>query len=146
MIMRNINRLLFFVLFAISYQFGYGQSANLTIIVKGIQNPVGTMNFAVYDDAENYDQSKDYYAGESIKVESLEFVYVFKDIAYGNYAISLFHDEDENDELNTNWIGFPKELFGFSNDAKAKMGPPDFEDASFEVNGDMELIINLVNL
>lgn len=144
--MKNIKKQLLLLLFMVFVGFGFSQTANLTIIIKGIQNPIGTMNFAVYDDAENYDNSKDYFVGKSIPVESLEFEYVFQDMPYGNYAISLFHDEDENKELNTNWIGMPKELFGFSNDAKAKMGPPDFEDASFEIKGDMEIIINLVDL
>ena len=30
----------------------------------------------------------------------------------GEYAISLFHDENENKELDTNFIGIPKEAFG----------------------------------
>lgn len=137
--------LLLFV-FMVYWGLGFSQTANLTIIIKGIQNPVGTMNFAVYDDAENYDKSKNYFLGESVKVDSKDFEYVFEDVPYGNYAISLFHDEDENKELNTNWVGMPKELFGFSNDAKAKMGPPDFEDACFEIKEDLEIIINLVDL
>ena len=141
-----MKKALLLLSFMVCLGLAYSQTANLTIIIKGIQNPVGTMNFAVYDDAENYDNSKDYFVGESIPVESLAFEYVFHDLPYGNYAISLFHDEDENKELNTNWVGMPKELFGFSNDAKAKMGPPDFEDASFEIKGDMELTINLVDL
>ena len=141
-----MKKILTLILFTMLMGFAYSQTANLTIIIKGIQNPVGTMNFAVYDNAEHYDKSKNYYAGESIQVESLDFVYVFQDMPYGTYAISLFQDEDENKELNTNWIGMPKELFGFSNDAKAKMGPPDFEDASFEIKGDKEIIITLVDL
>ncbi len=141
--MKNI---LVFLMLSVFTGFAFAQTANLTIKINGIQNAKGTMNFAVYDNAENYDKSKDYFVGESVKVESLDFVYVFEDMPYGTYAISLFQDEDENDELNTNWIGMPKELFGFSNDAKAKMGPPDFVDASFEIKGDMELVINLVDL
>lgn len=141
-----MKKVLLLLLFAVSVGFTFSQTANLTIKINGIQNAKGTMNFAVYDNAENYDNSKDYFVGESIKVEALEFEYIFHDLPYGNYAISLFHDEDENDELNTNWIGMPKELFGFSNDAKAKMGPPDFIDASFEIRDNMEIIINLVDL
>ncbi|NPD45048.1 MULTISPECIES: DUF2141 domain-containing protein [unclassified Lentimicrobium] len=141
-----MKSILISLLFTLSIASLYSQSANLTIIVNGIQNAKGTMNFAVYDNAENYDKSKDYFIGESIPVESMKFEFVFYDLPYGKYAISLFHDEDEDGDLDTNWIGMPKELFGFSNNAKAKMGPPDFEDACFEINGDMELVINLVDL
>ena len=46
--------------------------------------------------------------------------------------------------MNKNWIGMPKEPFGFSNDAKGRMGPPDFEDASFEVKKDIEIGLETV--
>lgn len=141
-----MKHIIFLTLFTIITSLLFSQTANVTVKIKGIQEVKGTMNFAVYDNAENYSKSKNYYAGESIKIASAIFEYVFKDIPNGIYAISLFQDEDENGELNTNWIGMPKELFGFSNDAKGRMGPPSFEDASFIVKEDMEIIINLVDL
>jgi uncharacterized protein (DUF2141 family) len=51
----------------------------------------------------------------------------------GEYAISLFHDENENKELDTNFIGIPKEAFGFSNNVLGLMGPPSFKKAKFKV-------------
>jgi uncharacterized protein (DUF2141 family) len=55
------------------------------------------------------------------------------DIAPGTYALSVFHDENDNGNLDTNWIGIPKEGVGASNNAKGRMGPPKFKDAEFEV-------------
>ena len=43
---------------------------------------------------------------------------------------------DKNEELDTNFIGIPKEGFGFSNDAIGKFGPKDFSEWLFEVSGD----------
>jgi uncharacterized protein (DUF2141 family) len=59
---------------------------------------------------------------------------VFKNLKNGHYAIRCFHDENENEELDTNFIGIPKEGFGFSNDAIGKFGPKDFSEWLFEVN------------
>ena len=50
----------------------------------------------------------------------------------GDYAISLFHDLNGNLDLDTNFIGYPKEPYGFSG-PMGMMGPPKFEDAAVEV-------------
>jgi uncharacterized protein (DUF2141 family) len=44
-----------------------------------------------------------------------------------------------------NFLGIPKEPYGFSKNKFGKFGPPDFEDASFEVkeNNPISLTINL---
>ena len=56
-----------------------------------------------------------------------------KDLPEGTYAIKAFHDVNDNGELDTNWMGIPKEPYGFSNDAMGAMGPPKFHQASFVV-------------
>ena len=56
-----------------------------------------------------------------------------KDLPEGTYAIKAFHDVNDNGVLDTNWMGIPKEPYGFSNDAMGTMGPPKFDQASFVV-------------
>ena len=51
----------------------------------------------------------------------------------GRYAIRLFHDRDDDGELDTDLLGIPSEPYGFSNNAPARFGPPDFEAAAFEI-------------
>jgi len=53
----------------------------------------------------------------------------FDGVAPGPFAITVFHDEDDNNAIKTNFIGIPKEGLGFSRDARARIGPPDFDDA-----------------
>jgi len=50
----------------------------------------------------------------------------------GDYAISLFHDENANGKLDTVMM-IPKEGFGFSRDARVVFGPPRFAAAAFRV-------------
>jgi uncharacterized protein (DUF2141 family) len=54
-------------------------------------------------------------------------------IANGKYAIRYFHDENANGELDKNFMGIPKEGYGFSNDAYGNYGPKDFEEWIFRV-------------
>ena len=53
----------------------------------------------------------------------------------GTYAIATYHDENNNGELDSNFIGIPKEGVGISNMKKMKMGKPSFEDAKFKYTG-----------
>jgi uncharacterized protein (DUF2141 family) len=51
---------------------------------------------------------------------------VFHDVAPGDYGFSVFHDTNDNGRLDTNLIGIPTEPTAFSNNARGRMGPPDF--------------------
>jgi uncharacterized protein (DUF2141 family) len=63
----------------------------------------------------------------------------------GEYAISIIHDKNRNGRLDTNFIGIPKEPFGFSNNPKIKFGPPSFSDAKFAHNGGDVIDITLTS-
>ena len=55
----------------------------------------------------------------------------FTGVKPGEYAIALLHDENNDGKANRALGMMPKEGFGFSRDAKVRMGPPKFEDAVF---------------
>lgn len=54
---------------------------------------------------------------------------VFDKVAAGEFAVSMFHDENANSSLDRNFLGIPKEGWGTSRDAKASFGPPKYADA-----------------
>ena len=37
-------------------------------------------------------------------------------------------------KLDTNFLGIPKEPYGFSNEKKGRFGPPKFKEVSFTLN------------
>ena len=60
---------------------------------------------------------------------------VFKNVKPGRYAIALLHDENNNGKADRAFGMMPKEGFGFSRDAKVRMGPPNFKSAAFDYAG-----------
>ena len=71
----------------------------------------------------------------------------FAGVAPGSYAVTVYHDENGNGKLDTNWIGIPKEPVAVSNNAKGRMGPPKYKDAMFTIeDGDKALQISLVKI
>lgn len=67
----------------------------------------------------------------SVTANTMEILY--ENIPAGEYAFVAFQDYDRNNKLKTNFIGFPKEPVGFSNNAKIVFGPPSFEDAKVKI-------------
>jgi uncharacterized protein (DUF2141 family) len=69
----------------------------------------------------------------------------FAGIAPGTYAVSVFHDENANGKLDTNFMGIPREGVRASNNAKGHLGPPKFNAAAFRFAGgrlDLKITIN----
>ena len=57
----------------------------------------------------------------------------FRHLAYGDYAIVAFHDENHDGKFNQDFFGLPKEGFGFS-DNPGTLKKPTFKDAKFTLD------------
>jgi uncharacterized protein (DUF2141 family) len=111
------------------------------VVVKNVKSDVGTVRLAVYSSEDQF--MKNEIAGTEVKAVNGQAVAVFKNLGTGTYAISVMHDANDNKELDSNFMGVPKEGFGFSNDAMGMFGPPDFKKASFEHAGKKDVVISL---
>lgn len=60
--------------------------------------------------------------------------HVIKNIPFGNYALSLVHDEDNDGKMNVNFLGIPKEGYSFSNSKGKMLERPNFEKSVFQHN------------
>ena len=73
----------------------------------------------------------EFYDGVEESIEQLSQKYTLGILTNGNADIDL------------NFFGLPKEQFGFSNNVLGLFGAPKFDKASFELNMDKKIIINL---
>ena len=78
------------------------------------------------------------------EIKNKKTVVIFKNLPKGVYAISSFHDINDNKKMDTNFIGIPKEPIGMSNNAKGFMGPPKYKDSKFnlETNKTISIKVN----
>lgn len=53
----------------------------------------------------------------------------------GDYAVTLFHDEDNSGKFKTNMIGYPLEGYGFSNNVVPVFSAPTFDECKFHYDG-----------
>ena len=112
----------------------------LTIVIDGVEKLKGQILVGVYDSA-GFMRKPVYYG--IAKANKDEVTVVIDSIAAGKYAVSLFHDENDNFKLDTGQIGIPIEKTGFSNNAKGKMGPPKFNDCAVKIEEDSVIYITL---
>ena len=68
---------------------------------------------------------------------------VLQDLPAGEYAIAIFHDENGNEELDTNWLGIPREPLGFSRARMKTFGPPGFRECAVILQEHMMMEIYL---
>jgi uncharacterized protein (DUF2141 family) len=103
----------------------------LTVVPVGLEKDAGSVMVKLASSEADFESGTVAFRSAIVKVENKQAVAVFEDVPYGEYAIKIFHDEDGDEKLDTNFVGFPKEKFGFSNDALGRFGPPSYEQARF---------------
>ena len=68
----------------------------------------------------------------------------FNDLKNGRYAVSVYNDLNENNKLDTNFFGAPKENWGVSKNIRHSMSAPEFEESFIEIkNSDEEIEVIL---
>lgn len=122
-----MNRVMLLIFLLAGAQAVAGQ--DLEVTVKNIKNDKGVLIVGLFGSEKTF--TKQPLKAEKPKAEPGTLRVIFRDIQPGEYAISIFHDANENGILDMNFMGIPKEGFGFSNDAMGVFGPPTFNKAKF---------------
>ena len=116
---------------------------NLTILVEDVDSSEGYIAVGVYTDTESFLKDGKEFTGVFAKAETGTTRIVLFDLPNDIYAISLFHDKNGNKEMDTNFLGIPKEPLGFSFGKLKTFGPPSFEECSFDMKSDYEINISV---
>ena len=98
---------------------------------------------ALFDNKNDYLNLDKMFAGFDIAADSSVVSCTFQGLPFGTYALTIYHDEDSNGELNRSWLGMPQEGYAFSNNYHNVLKPASFEDAAFEFSGSNLLIISM---
>jgi len=101
------------------------------LTVSGFDSDDGKAMIALFNSEESYSET-----GERFKFVAAEIIdskaeWLIEGLAFGEYAIKLYHDENGNQKMDRNMLGIPSEDYGFSNNATGSFGPADYEDAKF---------------
>lgn len=114
----------------------------LSVTITGVQANEGQVMLSLFTGEANF--LKEPFIDEVLPAGDGKAVHFeLSGLAKGTYAISVFYDQDGDGKLKKGFMGIPKELVGFSNNAKGTFGPPSFEESSFILKEDTSIVINL---
>lgn len=120
------------------------ETHTLTVTINNIKNMEGTLEVALFNSNGRFLEEGQAFKSISVKVENNSETLVFENIPKGDYAISLYHDENANGDCDRNFFGIPKEPYAFSNNFKPRFSAPTFEDCQFKLTADKSLNIELI--
>lgn len=107
-------------------------TVSVTLDISFTKFNKGRILIALYDSEESY--MKEIYKSGEVLVKNNKAKLIFHSLKKGTYAFSFFHDLNDNKKLDTNFLGIPKEPYGFSNNKKGRFGPPKFSEVALEIN------------
>jgi len=120
----------------------------IRVEIGGLRNDKGQVVCSIYSSADGFPKIGDK-AVTIVKspISNGHAVCEFRGLKPGTHAVSVFHDENSNGKLDTNFMGIPREGVGASNNAKGHFGPPKFDAAKFSFSGgSLELKISITYL
>lgn len=105
---------------------------DLTVNVSGLKPLKGDLYISLHNRPGSFQVADSAFLKRKIGVDEEMETVVFKNIPGGNYAISVYHDENQNGVLEMNEKGIPLEGYGFSTKTRS-LARPKFEQAAFDL-------------
>lgn len=139
------NMLIWIILAWLSLTPPQPQQFTLTVTVTDIETQEGILRVGLFDQGERFMERNQAFRSVEVPVNNSSETVTFENLPQGNYAISLYHDANNNGTCDRNMFGIPKEPYAFSNNFRPRFSAPDFEDCQFEFRKDTLLSIRLLN-
>jgi len=109
------------------------QGSNLQVVVTNIKNAKGEIRVGLFNSEETF--LKTPVDGKIVSATEGSVTVIFSNVVPGDYAISVVHDANKNGKLDYSSLGIPKEGVAFGNNAVGSFGPPAFDKAKINLNG-----------
>lgn len=119
-------------------------SASLTVKIQNVKGDLGEIEIGLYNDPAKFPEKGMHYKMKRVQAEDGTVLCIFEDLPVGQYAIALYHDENNDKVCNTNFWGIPTEGYAFSQNYRPFLSAPDFDDCMFSVKENSISTISLV--
>jgi len=126
-----------FLLLVLSF-FTPTASHNVEVVISNIRSNKGQIIIGIYKDQASFDKEKSFLIKKFDKKSmQQEFLIIKFDLEPGIYGLTLLDDENNDAKMEYNFVGMPKEGFGFSNYYHTGFTRPKFESFKVEVKKDI---------
>lgn len=108
-------------------------AADLTVTIGGARNANGAIAAGIFNSETGFPKPGAAFAAFRIKAANGPVSFTVRDLPPGRYAVTSYHDENDNGKLDADQTGLPTEGYGVSNKAREVLSPPQWSKASFEL-------------
>jgi len=109
---------------------GSAAEGRVSVELLQVRNTRGQLLVALFCGERGFpDRGADAFGRLAGKARAGTVIVTFEHVPPGPFAVSAHHDEDGDFAMDTGLFGIPAEGYGFSRDARAPFGPPDFSAA-----------------
>lgn len=116
----------------------------INVEMSGFESNNGKASIGLFNEEETFLREANW--KRFSEINNYKATATFTDIPDGIYAVSVYHDENDNEKLDLIMGMIPKEDTGTSNNPKVTMGPPKWEESIFEAKEgqvvNLKIIIN----
>lgn len=138
--MKTMLCIAFFMAFGLlEYPTSVAENGELKVEFKNVNaKNKGEVHIALYNSKETF-LTPNFFKSSIVEVKEGSFTVQFKDIPFGTYAVSAYHDINGNQQMDFNENGMPIEDYAMSGTPN-QMGPPNWEEVKFEFEKDAQTI------
>lgn len=116
---------------------------DLKVVVTGMKNDQGQLVANLFregDDIHGHPLAK-----QQLAIVNKQATPIFPNLKMGRYAVLVFHDLNNNNDLDHNLLRLPAEPLGFSNGFELSLtsGKPNSQKLAFAVNAQTETVIHI---
>ena len=127
--------LLAFALFSLNLSPSAVQNGGiLSVVVNGIAASGGTVRVVIFNSENKFLDRDGYVFKQVIAVGSQKSVKLDFQMPHGYYAVSAYHDLNNNHTMDRNGLGLPTEPYSLSNNPTVKWRKPTFNETKFAFN------------
>lgn len=109
-------------------------NSELRVLVKGLASDKGRVRFRLFHTEDTYLRQEDAFREEFIETTAQTSAWVVKNIPVQEYAVVIYHDENNNEEFDRSFLGIPQETYGFSNNVRPRLAQPAYADVKFSLD------------
>jgi uncharacterized protein (DUF2141 family) len=111
-------------------------SKGIKVEVTGFRNGKGRVGCSLWPGPNGFPRDDSHIMKHVwAPINSANSTCVFAGVPAGDYAVTLFHDEDNSGKFKSNMIGYPLEGYGFSNNVNPQFKAPGFDECKFHYDG-----------
>ena len=141
-----MKHLLFFIV-CLCFHMDILAQNKVTVRIENIKNNKGVCQTCIFSSAASFEKMEPLQCFKG-SIQNKNSIVVFPDVPDGTYAVFVFHDVNNNNIMDKNFLGIPREGYGASLNKLPFAAAPKFSENSFvlENNRLLNLTIRLRNM